>query len=250
MSDEGRRVFKMETVLELVAGRDSNDVLDMMSYLAKREVCSECFPLLAPLARGYLYSLSPGLFKSEYLDGDFAGWAKSEISRLGANISVPPLPDKELAAVNNTLDILDEANATADEKIAEAANLAKQVKDLAPFKAKAEDAAKKLEAAEAKNADLTKKTTDLSAQITDLKKELDAFKGKLAIDEADLGKAVKDIVTKAVKDSLGALAVAGAIAGAAEETPAEEKSEDPAQDAVPDSFGFGTSGANSDGFGF
>ena len=78
-----------------------------------------------------------------------------------------------------------------------------------------------------------------------LRKQVAEFQGKVAVSHDDLMQTIKD----AIKDGLKGMVVGGAagaaVAGAdaAEAAPAEEN-------AVPDDFGFGSSGSNSDGFGF
>ena len=52
----------------------------------------------------------------------------------------------------------------------------------------------------------------------------------------------------AIKDNLKNITVGVAAAGVAGEAAAEEPAQE--EGGVPDDFGFGTSGANSDGFGF
>ena len=79
-----------------------------------------------------------------------------------------------------------------------------------------------------------------------LRKQVAEFQGKVAVSHDDLMQTIKD----AIKDGLKGMVVGGVAAGAAvagadaaEAAPAEEN-------AVPDDFGFGASGSNSDGFGF
>ena len=83
-------------------------------------------------------------------------------------------------------------------------------------------------------------------QMETLRKQVAEFQGKVAVSHDDLMQTIKD----AIKDGLKGMVVGGAAAGAAvagadaaEAAPAEEN-------AVPDDFGFGSSGSNSDGFGF
>ena len=83
-------------------------------------------------------------------------------------------------------------------------------------------------------------------QMEALRKQVAEFQGKVAVSHDDLMQTIKD----AIKDGLKGMVVGGVAAGAAvagadaaEAAPAEEN-------AVPDDFGFGSSGSNSDGFGF
>ena len=78
-----------------------------------------------------------------------------------------------------------------------------------------------------------------------LRRQVAEFQGKVAINHDELMQSIKD----AIKDNLKNITVGVAAAGVAGEAAAAEE---PAQEegGVPDDFGFGTSGANSDGFGF
>ena len=256
MSDEGRRVFPMETVLGVIAGKDGADVLDFLGYAVKRDVSDECRPAVSPMVKGWLYSLHPAFMKASYTENlSFDLWTAEQKKKLGDNVSIYPIPDTELAGIDVLFETVENARQTAEDKEAEAeeAQAAKaaaeaEAKTLAPFKKKAEDLEKKV-------AQLEEKNTNLMAEVAELKEKLASFDGKVAVDEGDLEKSVKDIVSKAVKAALGGLVAAGAgAAAAADGAPAafEEAEAAPAEDAggVPDTFGFGTSGADGDGFGF
>ena len=69
MSDEGRRVFPMETALGVVAGKGGDDVLDFMGYAVGRSVDDECRPALSPIVKGWLYTMNPDFMKSDLTDG-------------------------------------------------------------------------------------------------------------------------------------------------------------------------------------
>ena len=117
---------------------------------------------------------------------------------------------------------------------------------------KLEERVRELEPAEARAQALQKKVDELETKIKTmtsdmggLRKQVAEFQGKVAVSHDDLMQTIKD----AIKDGLKGMVVGGAAAGAAaagadaEAAPVEEN-------AVPDDFGFGSSGANSDGFGF
>lgn len=253
MSDEGRRVFPLETALGVVANKDGADVIDFMSYVTGQPVCECSRAALAPIVRGWLYSLNPELMKACYEDGlPFENWANEQKRKFGDSVSLPPLPANEAAGVATLIGVVKEAKQTAEDKTAESedalaakAALEAEIKALEPFKKKAEDM-------EAKVAQFEEKNKALTSEISELKEKLAAFDGKLAIDDKDLEKSIKDIVTRAV----GSIAAAGGVAAAGEaaaESPAESAPADfdsGSSSNVPDDFGFGTSGANSDGFGF
>lgn len=251
MSDEGRRVFPMETALGVVAGKGGADVLDFMGYAVGRSVCDECRPALGPVVKGWLYSLNPEFMKLRFDETiNYESWVGEQKRKLGDNLSIPPLPEYELAGVNALLATVEAAKQRAEDKEAEAkeANAAAdaanaEIRALTPFKKKAEDL-------EAKAAQLEEKNKALASEVAELKEKLAAFDGKVAIDEKEIEKSVKEIVSRAV----GSIAAAGGIAAAAEggDVAAAFADGDGASpcDSVPDDFGFGASGANNDGFGF
>lgn len=251
MSDEGRRVFPMETALGVVAGKGGEDVLDFMGYAIGRVVDEDCRPAVNPMVRGWLFSLNPEFMKTGYDPTlGYDGWVVEQKKKLGDNVSLPPMSEPDTAGINALFETVEDAKLTAEDKIAEAeeALAARQaaeaeIKTLTPFKKKAEDL-------EAKVAKLEAQNSELSAQLDELKEKLASFDGKVAIDEKEIEKSVKDIVSRAV----GALAAAGGVvAGAGEVAGACDFADSGSSSdsgSVPDSFGFGASGASDDGFGF
>ena len=254
MSDQGRRIFPMETALNVVAGKGGADVLDFLGFAVNREVSDECRPAVNPMVKGWLYSLNPDFMKVAYNEStSYSAWVADQKRKLGDNVSMTPMSAGDLAGIEALFDMVENAKQTAEDKEAEAeeaqaaqAAAEAEAKKLAPFKKKAEDLEKKV-------AQLEEKNNALNAEIKELKAKAAAFDGKVAVDEGDLEKSVKDIVSKAVKAALGGLVAAGGVAALAEGAGADEPAaEEAAADAggVPDTFGFGTSGSDGDGFGF
>lgn len=247
MSDDGRRIFKIETVLDLLSGRKSAEASEMLSYLSQRSLDDASEILVAPLAKAWLFSLNPDFMKVCCCpSGGHNADCASTKAKFADNISVEVIPAIYMDSFNVLLDNFEKANEDAEAELVAAAAANKKVKELEPFKKKAEDLEKKLAQAE-------DKVKALGADNTALKADVAKFAGKVAINEAELENSVKDIVTRAVKASLGSLAVAGAGAVAAGAAGAEAVADAPVEAAsneVPDSFGFGASGANDDGFGF
>lgn len=249
MSDEGRRVFKMDAVLGLIAGKQTAAGSDLLGYLSQRDLAAEEEAAVAPIAKGWLYSQHPAFMQSDFNEmANYDEWVKKECARLGDNVSLQPIPAAEMAGINGVLDKMAEFKATIAAKTAENSGLAAQIKELTPFKGQAADLEKKLGQSE-------QKVASLNGDIANLRKELAPFQGKVAIDEKEIESSVKDMVSRAVKDALKALplgaAAGAAVAGAAAEGEAasfEESSSD--SGGVPDTFGFGASGASDDGFGF
>ncbi|MFV0421148.1 hypothetical protein [Oleidesulfovibrio sp.] len=247
MSDEARRVFKMETILGLIAGKRGADISDLLGFLSQRDLSEVEEGAVAPIAKGWLYSLHPDFMKSEFSETDvFEEWAAKEAGRLGDNVSLEAIPANQMAGISA---VLDKMAADVAENAAQAAELAAakaEVAELAPFKAQAEKLEKQV-------ADLQGKLEAAQTDAATAKKELAGFSGKVAINETEIESSVKDIVSRAVKDALKALpvgAAAGAVAADAVAEDAPAGFDEPEEPSVPDSFGFGASGSDGDGFGF
>jgi len=248
MSDEARRVFKMESILGVIAGKGGSDVSDLLCYLTQRELSADEEGVVAPMAKGWLYSMEPRFMQCTYEEGEpFDAWATKQASKLGGNVSVEPIPAVDMASISIVLDKLADAKATVAEQSAAIEGLQANVAEFEPFKSQAADLEKKVE-------DLSGKLEAAQTDLAKAKKELKTFEGKVAINETEVESSVKDIVSRAVKDALATLPAGAAVAaaeGGAEEAPAaEETPVEDAGDSVPDDFGFGASGSDGDGFGF
>ncbi|OBQ56252.1 hypothetical protein [Halodesulfovibrio spirochaetisodalis] len=248
MSDEARRVFKMETILGLIAGKGGTDVSDLLCYLTQRELSADEEGVVAPMSKGWLYSMEPRFMQCCYEEGEpFDAWTKKQASKLGSNVSIEPIPATDMASISIVLDKLADAKATVAEQASAIEGLQANVAEFEPFKAQAADLEKKVE-------DLSGKLDAAQTDLAKAKKELKTFEGKVAINETEVESSVKDIVSRAVKDALASLPAGAAVAAAAdgaEAAPAAEEA--PAEDAgssVPDDFGFGASGSDDSGFGF
>lgn len=250
MSEEARRVFKMETILGVIAGKSGADVADLLGYLAQRELSTEELGAVAPIAKGWLYSLEPRFMNCEYSETEgFEEWAQKQAASLGDNVSIEPIPAAEMAGIAVVLDKMADSKATLAAQAAEIADLKAKVEGLAPFEGKTATLEKQV-------ADLTEKLDKAKADLTAAQKELKTFDGKVAINEKEIESSVKDMVSKGLKEALanlpvGAAVAAGAVAGdeAAAAEPAGFEEAASGSD-VPDDFGFGASGASDDGFGF
>ncbi len=249
MSDEGRRVFKMDAVLGLIAAQQNAAVSDLIAFLAQRDLSAEEELAAAPLAKGWLFSQHAPFMQCGFDENaNYADWAKKECARLGDNVSLQPIPAADMAGINGILDKIAEYKATIAAKEEEVAALTADAAALKPFKAQAADLEKKLAASD-------KKAEAANKDAVALRAELAPFKGKVAIDEKNLESSVKDLVSRAVKDALKNLPVAAAGAAVAGEAVAEEAASGfddfgGSSNDVPDTFGFGASGASDDGFGF
>lgn len=244
MSDTARKVFTMEAALALVLGKEDENIKEMAGYLTGRSLtCCCCAKVVAPMAAGWLANLYPsftGLTWDENTPWEtFVANFKKEA---GDNVSLTPMPARLQAMVNTVLDCAADGHASLKAQADEIAKLNAQVLALSPFEGKAKELAQKCDQLEAK-------VKSLNADIGGLRKELMPFQGKMPVDQQELNTIIKDAIKTNMKGLIVGAGVAGAVAGAeggdaVAEAVEEEKS------GVPDSFGFGASGSDGDGFGF
>ena len=239
MSDTARKMFPVETVLALAVAKKGADVKDIAGYITGRSiVCDACAAAVAPFAAAWLAKLSPKFLDMNYKDGDNWGDFVNQGARLlGDTISLTPMDDCLKNAVATVLDMMDDMHGTMVSQRAEIATLRQQVETLAPYQGKAEELQKKCDKLED-----TIKT--MKTDMGGLRRQVAEFQGKVAINHDELMQSIKD----AIKDNMKNITVGVAAAGVAGEAAAEEPAQE--EGGVPDDFGFGTSGANSDGFGF
>lgn len=245
MSDVARKVFPMEDVLALVVGKEDANNKEIVGYLAGRSIdCCCCSKALAPMATGWLASLYPAFINMEWDSttpwDTFVAKVKSSV---GDNVSLPTMTPALQARMAKVLDSIADVQATLEAQKAEIIKLSARVEELEPFEGKAADLEKKCDQLEAK---VKTMTTDMGG----LRKELMPFQGKIPVDQQGLESIIKD----AIKSNMKGMVVAGAgvaAAGAAGAEAASAAEEAPAADGGPAAdFGFGTSGSDSDGFGF
>jgi len=242
MSEDARRVIKMETVLGLIAGKSGDDVSDLLGFLTQRELTAQDETIVAPLAKAWICSQHPPFLENPYKETEiYEEWVQKEIKRLGDNISVAPIPADEVAGINSVLDLIHENKKTIAEQTETIKALEAEKAELEPYVKKTADLEKKVE-------QLNSTIGKNNEEIAKLKEQTAEFQGKLPVAESELNDTIKDIVTKALKDAVKAVPV-GAAAGEAGEEAAEAAAED-TSGGVPDDFGFGASGGDSDGFGF
>ena len=156
---------------------------------------------------------------------------------LGDNVSLTCMDGLTKTLCDKVLTYLGDTYASMAAQTAAAAALEERVRALEPAEARAAALSKKVDELEAK---IKTMNTDMGG----LRKQVAEFQGKVAINHDELMMNIKD----AIKDGLKGMVVGGVAAGAAaagdDAAPAAE------ENAVPDDFGFGSSGANNDGFGF
>lgn len=242
MSEE-RRVFKMETVLNLIAGKGGSDVSELLAFLTQRDLTPKNEGMVGVLAKAWIYSQHPPFMDCKYSPvALYDDWVAQETKRLGDNLSIAPISSAEMEPINAIIDGIAADAATIAEQAEKIEELEGKVAALEPIPAKIPPLEKKIE-------DLTAKIKTLDETIKSQKSQIAEWKGMTPIAEAELNSTIKEIVTKALKDAVASVplgAAGGGAAGDAGAAVAEESSEG----GVPDSFGFGATSDSGDGFSF
>lgn len=240
MSDTARKMFPLESVLALVTGKQDVDVKDIAGYITGRSIaCDTCARAVAPFAAAWLAKLCPKFAEFDIKEGDdWADVVKRASGVLGDKVSLPPMDGALKAATDCALDALLEMYNSVTALKADNAALKARVEELTPAEGKVAELQKKCD-------QLEDKIKGMNTDMGGLRRQVAEFSGKVAVSHDELMQTIKD----AIKDNLKNITVGAAVAGAADGAAAEEAA--PAEEnSVPDDFGFGSSGANSDGFGF
>ncbi|MDR1776969.1 MAG: hypothetical protein LBR31_03970 [Desulfovibrio sp.] len=241
MSDADRKVFSVESVLALVTGKEGANTKDIAGYVTGRSIaCDCCAKASSPFAAAWLARLYPKFVELEWKDDmTWETYVSKGRSLLGDNVSLTPMDGRAKAATDQALDYLADSFKSLQTQTAVVAELEARVRVLEPMEAKAAALQKKCDELEAK-------IKSMNADMGALRKQAAEFQGKVAINHDELMQNIKS----AIKDGLKGIVVggeagaaAGAVVGTAESAPVEEN-------VVPNDFGFGSSGSNSDGFGF
>ena len=240
MSDTARKMFPVATVLALVAGRQGVDVKDIAGYIAGRSLaCDTCAAAVAPFAAAWLAKLCPKFAEFDLKEtDDWSDFVKRAAGVLGDKVSLTPLDGALKAAADKALDALIEMHDSVVALKADNAALKAEVEKLMPAHAKAAELQKKCD-------QLEEKIKGMNADMGGLRRQVAEFNGKVAISHDELMETIKDAIKSNLKNITVAAGAAGAAAGDAAEDAASAE-----ENSVPDDFGFGSSGANSDGFGF
>lgn len=240
MSDTSRKVFPVESVLALVVGKEGVDIKEIAGFVTGRSIeCDCCAKAVGPFAAAWLARWFPKFLDLDWAEGQsWDGFVSAGRSLLGDNVSLTCMDGRTKALVDQALDTLADTYKSMAAQTAAAAALEERVRALEPAEARAEALSKKVDELEAK-------IKAMNADMGGLRRQTAEFQGKVAVSHDELMQTIKD----AIKDGLKGMVVGGAAAGAAGAA-AEEAAPAAAEEAVPDDFGFGASGANSDGFGF
>ena len=238
---EDRKVFPVEQILELLAGKDNADVKSLVCFLTGNSTtCPASAMAAAPFAAAWLARWYPKFMDMEYKEGEsWDGFVRQVKHCIGDNISITPMAGQLKALAKTTMDIIADTQAELSRQTDAALAMEKEIKALKPLQGR-------LDAAQ-------KKCDELEIQLKTMKSNLNAlnrknleFEGKIAMDQDQLMQAIKDAIKDGLKGvTVGVAGAAGAAAGAAGEAEAATVVEEAA-----DEFGFGSSGPDSDGFGF
>ena len=239
MSDTSRKVFPVESVLALVVGKEGIDIKEIAGFVAGRTVgCETCAKAVGPFAAAWLARWYPKFADLAWVEGQsWDAFVNTGRSMLGDNVSLTCMDGLTKTLCDKVLNTLAETYDSMAAQTAAAAALEERVRALEPAEARAAALSKKVDELEAK-------IKTMNSDMGGLRKQVAEFQGKVAINHDELMMNIKDAIKDGLKGMVvGGVAAAGAAAGE-EAAPAAE------ENAVPDDFGFGASGASSDGFGF
>lgn len=236
MADK-RKVFPIEKVLELVAGRQNADVKEIAGYLLGETVdCDDCARAVAPFAAAWLARWYPRFVDIDVKDDEsWPVFVKQGANAIGDHVSVAPMDGKPREQALQVLKIIRETDASLARQTRENMELERRIKALEPLEASLAQAQKKIDELEAK-------IKSMKSDALALQRKVAEFQGKLPLDHDALMETIKD----AIKDGMKGMVVAGAAVAAADAAAPEAATETVEEEA---GFGFGSS-VNSDGFGF
>lgn len=242
MADSERRVFPIETVLALAAGKKDCDLREIAGYILGESINCNCKALVAaPFAAAWIARLYPK-FADLVWNEEKETWSNFVVRGaqiFGDKVSLPAMAGGMKATCQAVLKTLADKHDEVSALQREVAALTAQVETLKPL--------------EAKLAAAQKKADQFEAQLKDQKKEMGAlrrqtmeFQGKMALNEEELLDTIKNAIKENLKHiSIAAPAAAGAAAAAAGAAAAGTAA---AAAAGGDEFGFG-GGADEFGFG-
>ena len=241
MSDSNRKIFPLETVMALVAGKDGIDIKEIAGYVTGQSlVCDEQAKVAGVFAAAWLsrwYPKFSGLIWSE--NQSWSAFVSQAKAQLGDNVSLQPMDGRTKELAKQALDYLADAGKSVAAQTEAVVKLEASVRELEPYKAQAAALQKKVDELEAK-------VKTLNSDMGALRRKASEFDGKIALDQDEFMRTVKD----AIKDGLKGMVVGGAVAGAAAAS-ADGGAAAPAEEAAEEDFGFGFGDSTSDdGFGF
>ncbi len=245
MADSNRKVFPVKTVMALMVGNDDVDIKEIAGFITGRSICCNTkAKAVGVFAAAWLARIYPQLADMTQPEGmsfeTFVSNAKAAFD--GADsVSLTPMDDKTMETVGKVFAFFDDAQKSVAAQTEACVKLEKRVQELEPVAAQAQNLQKKVD-------ELEGKIKTMKTDMGGLNRKIAEFDGKVAIAHDELMDTIKDAIKSNLK-GLVAAGAAGAAAGAAGEAAADAAAE-PEEQAVPDTFGFGSSGADSDGSGF
>lgn len=233
-----RKIFPIENVLELVTCKNGADVSEIASFITGKEAaCSACAKAAAPIAASWLARWYPKFNDLDWKeDQNWESFVRQAKATIGDQISIAPMSGRSKKLVDDILNEISDTNASLMRQTDAAMKLEQKVRELEPLKTALDNSQKKIDQLETQ---IKKIKADMGAlQRTNLQ-----YQGKLAIDNDELMQTIKD----AIKDGLKGVTVGTSAVSVAS---VDSETEEPAQSEPEADFGFGTSSANEDGFGF
>lgn len=220
---EARKVFPMQTFVSYLRGKAGNyspEVIELLSFVTKKQVDKEFAPFASALSKAWIYEQHPEL----------ARLTKEEVRELGESVSILSLP----------ADVQEEVDALFNKLVEYKQTIEEQKNKIAEYEGQIEEYKKKIAGLEAKVA-------DYEAQMkNEGEKKIIASASK--VDEYI--KKVDDLLAKIEEvKKHGVVTVSGEAGAAAGEAPAVSGQEEKKTSEAVADFGFG--GDVSDGeFGF
>ncbi|MBQ7738428.1 MAG: hypothetical protein IJT59_02070 [Desulfovibrionaceae bacterium] len=242
MSDSSRKMFPIETVMALVAGKDGIDIKEIAGYVTGCSiVCDDQAKVAGLFAAAWLARWYPnftGMIWSE--NQTWPAFVSQAKSQLGENVSLNPMDARTKEMAKQALDYMADAAKSVAAQTEATMKLEERVRELEPYQAQAQALQKKVDELEAK-------VKTLNADMGGLRRKVAEFDGKVPLDQDEFMSTVKDAIKNGLKGVVVGGVAAGAAAagaeGAADAAPAEAAEED-------FGFGFGSSDADEGGFGF
>ena len=242
MSDSNRKLFPIETVMALVTGKDGIDIKEVAGYISGRSiVCDTQAKAVGVFAAAWLARWYPNFTGMLWTENQtWEAFVSQARGQLGDNVSLQPMDarTKELAA--EAIGFLEDAQKSVNAATAQTMQLEERVRALEPFEAQAKALQKKVDELEAK---IKTMNTDMGG----LRRKVAEFDGKVALEQDELMRTIKD----AIKDGMKGMVVASGVAGAAAAGDAGGEAAAAAveDEGGEDDFGFGSS-KSDDEFGF
>ena len=239
---EDRKIFPVEQVLELVTGKNGADTSSIIAFITGRvNLSTEAAKAAAPFAYAWLVRWHPKFMEMEWKDDQsWESYVRQASHILGDKVSLMPMIGRFKSVADEALDAIEDSQAALSRQMDISSKLEKEVKRLEPLQTL-------MEAAQKKNDELEAKIKTMKTDMNALNRKAMEFEGKVAMDQDELIRSIKD----AIKDGMKGLAVAAPVGGAPSANTADcaSASVQAENEAPEDEWGFGSSDSK-DEFGF